>query len=160
MMYLYGLALIALIVSTLFSLKKTGQALKAAWKLFLNMLPLLTIIIIIVSIVLFFLPENVIAKYLGTNNLIIAVIIAVAIGSVSLLPGFIAFPLCGLLLNHGVSYTVLAAFSTSLMMVGIVTFPLEKKYFGTKLTILRNIVSLVIAVIVSICIGIIYGEVL
>jgi uncharacterized membrane protein YraQ (UPF0718 family) len=44
------------------------------------------------------------------------------------------------------------------MMVGIVTYPVEKDFFGLKITVIRNIISLVMAVIVSIVIGLFYGE--
>lgn len=159
MAYIYGLASIGLLASTIINKQKTIKALKTAWNLFIKILPMLLITLILVSVVLFFLPDQVIAKYLGTSDVFIGAILASIVGAISLLPGFITFPLCGLLLSQGVSYTVLAAFTTSLMMVGIVTFPLEKKYFGTKLTIVRNLVSFAIAIIVSIGIGIVYGEV-
>ena len=159
MLYLYGIALVGLIVSAFANIKKTKKVLIIAWKQFVKLLPILSVTLIFVSIVLFFLPDNVIAKYLGAENAFLGVVLAIVIGSVSLLPGFVTFPLCGLLLNQGVSYTVLAAFSTSLMMVGIITFPLEKKYFGTKLALIRNLSSLIIALIVSLAVGIIYGEI-
>jgi len=50
---------------------------------------------------------------------------------------------------------VLAAFTTTLMMVGILTFPIEKAYFGTKVTVVRNILSFFIALAVAIAGGII-----
>lgn len=159
MIYLYGLAIVGLLVSAIANKQKTVESLKTAWNMFLKMLPMLLIILAVVSIVLFFLPDYVIAEYLGTDDLLLGTILASVIGAISLLPGFITFPLSGLLLDKGVSYTVLAAFTTSLMMVGIITFPMEIKYFGTKLTIIRNAVSYVIAIIVSLAVGFIYGEV-
>ena len=53
---------------------------------------------------------------------------------------------------------VLAAFTTTLMMVGILTYPVEKEYFGAKVTIIRNVVSFFIALIVALVIGIFFGE--
>jgi len=53
----------------------------------------------------------------------------------------------------------LAAFATTLMMVGVLTAPIEKAYFGMKVTIIRNVISLVIALIVSVMIGIFFGEI-
>ncbi len=159
MVYLYGFASIGLIISAIVDRQKTVKSLKTSWNLFLKILPLLLVTLMIVSITLFFLPDHVIAKYLGTSDVMVGALLASVIGAVSLLPGFITFPLCGLLLNQGVSYTVLAAFTTSLMMVGIVTFPIESKYFGKKLTLIRNISSFIIALIISLVIGIIYGEV-
>lgn len=160
MIYLYSLAGVGLIVSTVFSRKKTVKALKTSVKMFLKMLPMLLGIVAMVSVLLYFIPGEVIADYLGGSDVLLGTIIGALIGTISLLPGFITFPLCGLLLDLGVSYTVLAAFTTTLMMVGVITYPLEKSYFGTKLAILRNLSAFIIATIISLVIGIVYGEVL
>lgn len=160
MIYLYLLAALSLTISFMLSREKTFKSLKTAWNMFIKMLPLLLVTLTFVSIVLFFLPDYVIAEYLGGDAVLLGSLIAVAVGSISLLPGFITFPLCGLLLKQGVSFTVLAAFTTSLMMVGIVTYPIEAKYFGKKLTIIRNVFALLIAIVVSFVIGLVYGEVL
>lgn len=159
MTYLYSLAGAALLASFFKDRNKSKKALMIAVKIFFNMLPMLLGIVAVVSLVLFVLPDHVIADYLGVEDGVTGIVLALIIGSISLLPGFITFPLSGLLLRQGVSYTVLAAFSTTLMMVGIITFPIERKYFGTKLTILRNISGFAIALIVSLCIGLIYREV-
>lgn len=156
---MYVLASLSLTISVVFSREKTLKSLKTAWNMFLKILPLLLVTLTFVSIVLFFLPDYVIAKYLAGDDVLLGSLIAAVVGSISLLPGFITFPLCGLLLKQGVSFTVLAAFTTSLMMVGIVTYPIEAKYFGRKLTIIRNIFAFVIAVVVSFVIGLVYGEV-
>ncbi len=58
------------------------------------------------------------------------------IGSVALIPCVITYPLAGLLVKNGVSYPVIAVFITTLMMVGILTFPIEMKYFGFKTTLI------------------------
>lgn len=55
---------------------------------------------------------------------------------------------------------VLSAFSTTLMMVGVLTYPIEKAYFGTKVTLMRNLLSLFIAVVVALMTGIFFGEIL
>ena len=74
------------------------------------------------------------------------------------MPGFIAFPLCGMLLEKGVPYMILSGFSTTLMMVGVLTFPVERAYLGTKVAVLRNLIYLVIAVVVTIITGLCFGE--
>lgn len=159
MKVLYILASLGLIASTVKDPGKTKKSLKTAVKVFVKMLPLLLKTLIIVSIVLYFLPDYIIAKYLGSSNMSLGVVLGALFGSISLLPGFITFPLAGLLLKEGVSYTVLAVFTTTLMMVGAVTFPIEREIFGTKLTVARNVSGLIIALITSLVIGIIYGEV-
>jgi hypothetical protein len=42
---------------------------------------------------------------------------------------------------------------TTLMMVGVVTLPLEIKYFGKKAAILRNAFNFIAAIIIGILIG-------
>jgi uncharacterized membrane protein YraQ (UPF0718 family) len=115
--------------------------------------------IILVSIILFLLPDEVISDYLGGDNIFIGVILASFLGSITFMPGFIAFPLSGILLQRGVAYMVLAAFTTTLMMVGVLTAPIEKAYFGMKVTILRNVISFFIALIVAVMIGLFFGEI-
>lgn len=158
MIYLYGFTIVALILSFYFDRKKTLKALQTAWKTFLKMAPLLGVTLMMVSLVLYFLPSDVIADYLGSSNKLIGTILGTIIGAISLLPGFITFPLSGLLLEQGVSYTVIAAFTTSLMMVGIVTYPMEKSYFG-KLAFYRNLFALMTALLIALVVGILYGEV-
>jgi hypothetical protein len=54
---------------------------------------------------------------------------------------------------------VLSAFTTTLMLVGIVTFPVEKEFFGVKVTIVRNVIYFFIAVIVAVIMGIVFKEI-
>ena len=115
--------------------------------------------LVLVSIALFLVPDEVISSYLGAENKFIGVLLASLVGSVTLMPGFIVFPLCGILLSKGVLYMVLSAFTTTLMMVGILTYPLEKDYFGAKVTIIRNAIGFCIALVIAIVTGIFFGEI-
>jgi len=139
--------------------EKTRLALKIAWKKFSHIAPAFISVLILMSAILTLLPEYIIIQVLGNGNKWIAVTIAALIGSVTLMPGFIAFPLCGMLLKQGILYMVLSAFTTTLMMVGILTFPVEKAYFGKKVTVIRNIFSFLIALIVALATGIFFGEI-
>ena len=159
MYYLYIAAGLALLISFLVNREKTLMAVKIAVKRFVHILPAFLTMIILVSIVLFLIPDRAISTYLGSNNKFIGVLSASLFGSVTLMPGFIAYPLCGILLKKGVAYTVLAAFATTLMMVGVLTYPIEKEYFGIKVTIIRNVLSFFIALIVAVMIGIFFGEI-
>ena len=149
---------IALIISLAASRQKTVQALRIALKRLMGIAPRFLMMILLVSIVLHFVSDEMIAHYLGNENKYFAVIVASIIGSITFLPGFIAFPLAGMLLSRGVMYMVLAAFTTTLMMVGVVTYPIEKAYMGTRATIMRNSLSFLIALIISVAVGILYGE--
>ena len=159
MYYLYIAAGSALLISFIVDYGKTLKAIKIAVKRFLNILPAFLTMLILIAIVLFLVPDKAITNYLGNNNKFIAVLFASFLGSITLIPGFIAFPLCRILLKKGVLYMVLSAFTTTLMMVGVVTYPIENEYFGTRVTITRNVISFFIALVVAFMTGIFFGEV-
>ena len=138
---------------------KTIGALRIAVRRFVNILPAFLMMLILVSIVLFLIPDEVIIRYLGTDAQYLAVLSAAGLGSIILMPGFIAFPLAGVLLEKGVLYMVLSAFTTTLMMVGVLTYPVEKAYLGIKVTIIRNVISFFIALVIAIMTGIFFGEI-
>jgi len=159
MYYLYIVTLSAILISLIVNRKNTQEAFKIAVKKFLNILPAFIIMLIVLSISLFLIPDEIILRYLGEANKILGVFIASTLGSVTFMPGFIAFPLCGILLKKGVSYMVLSAFSTTLMMVGILTYPIESSYFGVRVTLLRNVISFFMALVVALMTGIFFGEI-
>lgn len=159
MYYLIIVSGLALLLSLFFSREKTSHALKIAARRFINILPVFLIMLILVSAALYFVPDDIIVRYLGSDNPFSSFIFAALIGSVVIMPGFIAFPLCGILLETGVSYMVLSAFTTTLMMVGILTFPVERAYLGVKVTVIRNVISFFIAIIVAIITGIVFREI-
>ena len=159
MYFLYIATGLAVLISLIANRDKTLKALKVAAKSFIRILPAFLIMLILVSIVLFLVPDRLISEYLGESNKLTGVLLASFLGSITLMPAFIAFPLCGILLKKGVLYMVLSAFTTTLMMVGILTYPIEKEYFGIKVTIVRNVISLFIALIVAVMTGIFFGEI-
>jgi uncharacterized membrane protein YraQ (UPF0718 family) len=158
MIYLYGFALAASLISLCADFKKTFTGFKVAWREFLQIAPALLFMVVLVTLLLWVVPDKVIVTYLGGQDKWTGFFFALLFGAVAIMPGFIAFPLCGILLKKGVSYMVLSAFANTLMMVGVATFPLEKRYFGTKVALIRNGLGLMIAVIVAIVTGFFYGE--
>ena len=156
--YLLSITICALIISFIFDKDKTIKAINVAYKKFMNILPAFLIMLILVSIVLFLVPDRMIINYLGAKNKFFSVTLASIFGSITFMPGFIAYPLCGILLKKGVSYMVLGAFTTTLMMVGVLSYPVEKEYFSAKVTIIRNLISFIISIIVAIAIGFFFGE--
>ena len=135
--------------------RKTIAGIKAGLTMFLNILPTIFVLILLISILLFLLPAGLISQYLGANAGFSAYIIAALIGSIALIPGFIAYPLAGILLKNGVSYQVVAVFISTLLMVGGITLPLEARYFGWKVAILRNALYFIGALITGFLIGLI-----
>lgn len=152
---LYVLAAGLLLLSFLKDRKKTKMALKKAWKSFENILPQFLSILIIIGIMLAVLSPETISKLIGQQSGWIGMVIASAIGSITLIPGFVAFPLASALLKSGAGFMQIAVFISTLMMVGIVTVPVEIKYFGKKATILRNALAFIFSFVVAIAIGVV-----
>lgn len=151
----YSLAAILLIFSFLKDKKKTRMALKKAWKAFENILPEFLVVILLVGFMLAIVNAETISKIIGSESGWLGVIIAAIIGSVTLIPAFVAFPTAALLVDNGAGYMQIAAFISTLMMVGIVSLPVEIKYFGNKLSILRNSLAFFFSFIVALIIGLV-----
>lgn len=134
--------------------QKTRQSLKKAWKSFENILPQFLSILVLIGIMLAVLDRETITRLLGAESGAAGMAVAALIGSVTLIPGFIAFPLAASLLSSGAGYGQTAMFLTTLMMVGLVTLPLETTFFGRRLAVMRNALAFVYAVISSVILGV------
>ena len=154
---LYGVALLLLAISFFKDKQKTKISLKKAWKSFENILPQFLVVILLVGILLAVLNTEVISKLIGSNSGWLGVMLAALVGAVTLIPGFVAFPTAAMLLQSGAGYMQIGAFVSTLMMVGIVTMPVEMKYFGKRLTILRNVMAFFFSFIVAYIIGTVVG---
>jgi uncharacterized membrane protein YraQ (UPF0718 family) len=151
---IFGIVTVASIILSLFlDKRKTFQGIKKGFKMLFNIVPPFLNILILVSILLYLVPQDTIIGYLGPGSGIFGFFIAAIIGSITLIPGPIAYPIASTLISKGAAYSVVAVFITTLMLVGIVTLPLEIKYFGKKAAIIRNILNFIAAIIIGILIG-------
>lgn len=146
---LYSLAIAMLGISYAKNKPKTMMALKKAWKSFENILPQFLSILIIIGISLSLLSTDNISFLIGEKSGWLGVLTASIIGSITLIPGFIAFPLTAALLKSGAGLMQIAVFISTLMMVGVVTLPLEIKYFGRKAALLRNSLAFAFSFLVA-----------
>lgn len=137
--------------------KKTKMALKKAWKAFENILPDFLVVILLVGVLLAILNPVAISKIIGSGSGWIGVMLAAVVGAITLIPGFVAFPMAAMLLQGGAGYMQIGAFISTLMMVGVVTLPVEIKYFGKRITILRNILAFIFSFVVAYIIGLVVG---
>ena len=154
---LYGVTIALLVISFIKDKKKTKMSLKKAWKAFENILPELLVVILLVGVLLAALNPEVISNIIGANSGWLGVMFAAVVGAVTLIPGFVAFPTAAMLLQSGAGYMQIGAFISTLMMVGVVTMPVEIKYFGKRLTVLRNVLAFVFSFIVAYIIGLVVG---
>jgi len=150
---LYGFTIIGLIFSFFKSREKTKKALKKALKSFGNLMPQLSGILVLIGIILSVMDRNMISSLIGENSGLFGFLISGIVGSITLIPGFVAMPLISSLLKSGAGYTQMTMFLSTLMIVGIVTLPLEIQYFGKKVTYKRNIACFFFSILIALIIG-------
>ncbi len=120
-----------------------------------GMLSSMLSIIFLIGLILTILPPEHIAGFVGRQSLLLATVVAAAFGTITLIPAFIAFPLVGTLVHAGVGIVPSVAFLTTLTMVGIVTFPLERREFGFRFATVRNALSFLFAIGIALAMGVI-----
>ncbi len=143
------------VISLIKNKEKTFAAMKKSKSMMGNMIGEIIGIIFIIGLILTFIPPDTIKSVMSSSNVFLSTIVSALVGSITLIPAFVGFPLVGSLVDAGASIIPAVAFLTTLTMVGVVTFPLEKKEFGTKFALTRNLMSFGFAVIIALVMGVI-----
>jgi uncharacterized membrane protein YraQ (UPF0718 family) len=131
---------------------KTRIALRSSLMSIVRLLPSISLMILLVSILLAAIPTEFITELFSQKGMIGFISVSL-IGAIASIPGPIAFPLAGELYRAGANLANIASFITSLTMVGIVTAPMEIAVFGKRFTILRQSLCFLAAI----CIGLLMG---
>ena len=150
---LYGAAAVLLGVSFVKDKKKTALSLKRAWKMFITVLPQFVAILLLVGLLLAAVTPEIIQQVIGAESGFLGMVITSLLGAVTLVPVLIAFPIAAELLKNGAGITQIAVFISTLTMVGFVTLPIEIKYLGKKVVVLRNVLAYLFAVATAFAIG-------
>ena len=148
------ITLISLVISLMKDKGKTIDSMKGAKSMMGNLLGELIAILLLIGLILTFIPPETISLFMGEANIWLSSIGSALVGAITLIPAFVAFPLAGSLVDQGASLVPIAAFITTLTMVGFVTFPLEKREFGLKFTLIRNGFSFGFAILIAIVMGV------
>ena len=150
---LYSVAGGLLLLSFFKDRQKTSKALLKAWKAFENIMPQFLGILLLIGLLLALVSPEIISSLIGQESGWLGILIAAILGSITLIPGFVAFPLAAALLLSGAGIAQIAVFVSTLMMVGVVTLPVEMKYFGKRAALVRNSLAFVAAVTVALIMG-------
>ncbi len=135
---LYGLAALGLALSWRTDRERTALALAKAKKSLLLILFPLAAVILLVALALTALSPSVLSRLVGEKSGFFGVLLASVAGSVTLIPGFAAFPMARMLLENGAGIVQVGVLVSTLMMVGVVTLPMERSIFGWKAALARN----------------------
>lgn len=134
---------------------KTLESIRKARGMMGGMISDIIGVLLLIGLILALIPEDTIRQLLGGGSLLLSTVGAAIVGTITLIPAFVAFPLIGSLKASGANLMVLTGFLTTLTMVGFVTFPLEKRTFGLKFTVRRNLLSFVAAIVIALMMGVI-----
>jgi len=148
MLILLAITAVALIASLIADRRKTLMGVRRGLRMFVNLLPTLVTVLAAVSLLMAAVHPATLERWLGGGGPV-PFVAALIVGSIALIPGFVAFPLAGVLKDNGATTAVLAAFITTLLMVGVVTLPIEIRFLGRRIAVLRNLLAFGGAVVVA-----------
>lgn len=148
-----AVALAALAAAVFRSSQKAKEALRIALRSLIGMFPMVLTIILIIGLLLAFVTPSMIQGIVGEESGILGILLSTAIGGVMFVPSIIAFPLAGSLVEEGAALGAVAAFITSLTMIGTLFLPLEIKELGLKFTVVRNGLGIIFAILIAVAIG-------
>lgn len=156
-MNLFPLVLLAAAVggvalSALRDVPRTRTALRASVRSGLALLPGLLAVLAGVGLTMAAIPPAGVAA-LFQNRGTAGFFLLAGLGALMTIPGPVAYPLAGSLHRMGATLPALASFLTTLTMVGALTAPLEIAAFGRRFTLLRQSLSLILALLVGALMG-------
>ncbi len=146
-------ALCCLIVALIKDKVKVKQSLIVAVKSFFRITPMVIIIILFIGLLLGFVPQSLISRIVGEQSGLGGIFLVALFGAIMHIPSLISFPLAASLIKTGASVAAVAAFITTLTMIGTITLPLEIKVLGKKIALMRNGISFIIAIIIALIMG-------
>ena len=147
----YGLAGILLTWSLIKDGEKTRAAFRKAWGMMRGVLPQFMAIVLFVGLVL------AVQHLMGEEAGLKGMLMCSAIGSATLMPVMVAFPLVAQLLESGAGTAQMAVFVFTLTTVGVMTFPIEAKYLGAKVALLRNGAAYLVSFVAACLMGVLLG---
>ena len=152
--FINGIVFILMIISFIKDKNKTKKAIMIMVKSLGKIAPSILSVILLIGL-LYGLFADKIALLFGNESGVFGFISIALFGSIIHMPSMLAFPLAASFLKEGASVSSVAAFITTLTMIGVVTLPLEIKTLGKKFAIYRNLLSFAIALIIAVLMGVI-----
>jgi uncharacterized membrane protein YraQ (UPF0718 family) len=155
--FLYAAALILLFLSWQRDRAKTKAALRKAWNSCMGVLPLFLGILLCMGLLLSFVDESVLKQAVGAESGMLGILFSGIVGSITLIPAFAAYPAAAELLRVTGGWAQITMLITTLMMVGLVTLPMEIRFFGLRASLWRNGLGLVYSFALALFIGVLFG---
>lgn len=129
--------------------KSLIQSIIKSAKSFAKIAPMMLAIILLMGLLQSYVTKEMLAS-LFSGHILTDTFIGTVAGGVSVGNPAISYVLGGELLQSGVSMYAVTAFILSWVSLGVVQLPLEFELFDKRFTILRNLLSFIAAIVVSI----------
>lgn len=143
------IAVVLMAISFVNDRQKTRDALKATFKIFYVVLPVLIFVFVLMGLIQVYIPKEMIVSVLGQKAGPLGILFSEVMGSIALFLPPAVFPFGGYLLQNGASYGAIAGFVFTAILIGITTLPLEIKLLGLRFTAARNLFTFVLAFFIS-----------
>lgn len=125
--------------------ERAGAALAVAGRTLLALVPLLVAVMGLVGLIQVWLSRDLVARLLGREAGVRALLIAAACGTILVGPAYLIFPMLLAVQRQGARWavvvTVLAAYAVKLQMI-----PLEASLLGWRFSLLRSLFTLLSAI--------------
>jgi uncharacterized membrane protein YraQ (UPF0718 family) len=159
----YALTAALLLISCKKDRGKTRAALKKGWKSFENILPQILTVLMLIGIMLTLLSPETISLLLGKDSGWFGVASASVIGSVTLIPGFIAFllgslaagplyaafPIAAVMLKKQSKFSNVIIFIGAWSTTKVPMLMFETASMGAKFTLLRFMLNLPVIILIA-----------
>jgi uncharacterized membrane protein YraQ (UPF0718 family) len=137
-------------ISSLKDRQKTKEAVKATFKIFYVVMPVLIFVFVLMGLIQAYVSREIIVSILGQKSGLLGILYAEIIGSVALFLPPAVFPFGGYLHDNGASYGAIAGFVFTAILIGVTTLPLELKLFGKRFTLARNLLTFGLTFVIAI----------
>ena len=134
------MAVLALILIVIAYSKGEGQhltGLQSAFKMTVQILPLLIFAFIVAGMIQVLLPQQLVAKWIGAESGFLGILIGTVAGGLS--PGgpYVSLPIAVGLLKSGAGVGTMVAYLTGWSLWALTRIPMELGILGWKLTLIR-----------------------
>jgi uncharacterized membrane protein YraQ (UPF0718 family) len=143
------IALVLLGISLLKEKQRTKEAIKATFKIFYVVMPVLIFVFVLMGLIQAYVSRETITSILGQKSGVLGILYAEIVGCIALFMPPAVFPFGGYLHDNGASYGSIAGFVFTAILIGITTLPIEIKFLGKRFTIARNIFTFVLAFFIA-----------
>ncbi len=123
---------------------------------FASMMPMIIGVVALVAMMQTLVPQEKLVSFF-TGNQFIDTLIGTACGAVAVGNPIVSYLLGGELLIQGVSLYAVSAFILAWVTLGFIQIPMEVAAFGTRFTLIRNLLAIIatltVAILTSLTVG-------